>query len=367
MKKSLFLCTLFVLFCVKISAQDEAVRYYEEGPLTFEDFRGIPVKNDSSVTRIVYNIGYTLKRLRRNDSNLTILGTKNFMYPEVSYIRKSYRQQKLLDFNQVIFNLSEIERRRLHVKLLRKEDYNDSEEILNAHYLRAHDAGRQFIEQMEQLLDSLSISYLHMQLDSTQNLIDQIPIEAYPEVEARNFKCSFFLGYGRLIEDETLSKYLSINSGFVFGLDFFYRRFFFTTAVNMLSNKITADFQIGNEPWSRGDKGNINHGNFGLGYLIHEGRKSKIMPFLGFTNYVARNTQGEKELMFEENGWSYGLSYDFKFWKSVNFVKVPYRETTDHYLRLRLTVTDISYKPIEGNLIVLTVGYGYVIGGQKLK
>lgn len=362
------IASFFILLIIStiLFSQEKTIRYYEDGPLKFEDFKGKPLADDSVVTRLYSDIGFITKRLRVKDSILFVVETKNIMYPEVSFIRDSYRNSQRLAYNQLLFNMAEIERRKLQAKLIRKEDYTDAAEVLRAQYLSYQSKAKVLANKMRVLSDSSYIEYLYLQLDSTERIIEKLPLNQKPKVKPRNFKGGVFLGYSYAFADEKLSNYFNPNSGLSLGFDVFYKRVNLTIGVHLVASEVASDFQIGNELWKKEYNGGIDYGNFGLGYVIMDSKKTKVTPFVGFSSYTAYIEEEEEKYDFNDIGFSYGINYDYKFIKSVNFISVPYRETIEHYVKLRVSITQFDHNPIEGNLINLMIGYGYSIGGQKL-
>ena len=90
---------------------DSSVRYWDEGPLTFDNFSTRDTEWPA-ISQFGYNIMYSPKEWKIGNTVIRAYDSRSFMNPYSSWVHSKYRTDELLQYIQTEFDYVEICRRR---------------------------------------------------------------------------------------------------------------------------------------------------------------------------------------------------------------------------------------------------------------
>ena len=102
-------------------AAQELQRTWSLGPLTWDDFTATPTNADEN-SLLQYNIGFSPVQENIDGIKSFFYRAEAWMLPSSSWVTADHRTPQLLRYNQVIFDMLEVERRTLQRSLNTSDD-----------------------------------------------------------------------------------------------------------------------------------------------------------------------------------------------------------------------------------------------------
>jgi len=355
---------IFLVFISYHCLSQDNERLWEQGKLTWDDFQAEPLFSSPNDSELSYQLSYSTTRTKSADTVILKFKTKNYINPKISWIKESQKSEKLLRYNQVIFNIIELNRRKLQYDLHRIESVYQSESVFNTHNENLNYDLRLFYEKTKSG-NNLS------DLDSLENKISRKleanPLEIIPEFTEKNLGFGFNLGLGTGLFSGTINEYLSPTFNFIYGFDIAYKNAILFLNGSLSSSKVKRQFTENQLLWNEGIKTNIAILDVSLGYALVDNAKHKLTPYAGMGVFEVSVAENEGEAFNDHRitdfGLIYGLNYDFKFRKSLRFTPAPYangyREKTENNIRARLYITHPNFENMNGTSINLAISYSF--------
>ncbi|MCX2745431.1 hypothetical protein OO013_16245 [Mangrovivirga sp. M17] len=359
MKTTLLIFSFFVtLHC--FGQSDE--RQWEEGKLTWNDFKGEPFESSPSASELSYQLSYSTTKKRIGDTTFFFFQTRNYINPYISWVKESEKSDQLLRYNQVIFNILELHRRELQEELHRINNTDLAENKFRTQYQKCNYEIKQFQHETNSGTDKSALVYWDKKI--TQKLKDN-PFELIPEVSDRNFGYGINAGFGTGIMTGSISDFFSPTFNFVFGFDIAYKNTTLFLNGTLAGNRVKRDYTEDGFLWTKDLKTNVAIIDVSIGQTLIENSTHKLTPFagLGILEFSVANNEGEayEDHRIVNYGLIYGLNYDFKFRHAIRLTPSPfgakYKERAEHNIRVRLYATSSEYENMKGTSINLTVGY----------
>lgn len=359
MKKSTW---IFLFLCSLQTFGQSNERQWEAGDLTWEDFKGEPFISSSNSSELNYQLSYSTSKKKIGDTTLFIFQTRNFFNPNISWAKVSDKTDQLLRYNQVLFNILELHRRKLQSTLHRIENLSMAEEKFRIHSKASNYEIKKFQNETQQGTDLTSLD--HWELRIAKELKSN-PYEFVPEITDRNFGYGLNIGFGSGLLTGTIADHFTPTFNFMFGFDFAFKNTLFYFNGTLAGDRVKSDYIEDGILWPTDLKTNVVIVDVSIGQTLLDNSNHKLTPFagLGILEFTASNKEGEQ---FEDHrivnyGLIYGLNYDFKFKKSFRLIPPPYwgnyRERVEHNIRIRLYATSGKFENMKGTSINLTVGY----------
>lgn len=359
MKKALFIFSLFLtLQCLGQSNQ----RLWEDGKLSWDDFKGAPFTSSAHATELNYQLSYATVKKRIGDTTLYAFQTKNYFNPNISWVKNSYKSEELLRYNQVLFDILEVHRRRLQSTLHRIDDLYLAEEKFRTQYQNCNDEIKRFQEDTKSGTDTSALEYWKQRI--AQELSDN-PLELVPKLTDRNFGCGINVGLGTGVLTGTVSDFFTPTFNFMFGFDFAYKNTILFLNATLAGNSVKREYTEDGLLWPENLKTGVAIIDVSIGQILLDNAKHKITPFvgLGILEFTAAEREGEEyeEHRIVDYGLIYGVNYDFKIRNKIKLVAPPggshLRERSEKNLRIRLYATSAKFENMKGTSINMTVGY----------
>ena len=352
----------FLLFLTVLCFGQSDERQWEEGKLTWDDFKGEPFTSSTKASELNYQLSYSTTKKRIGDTTLFAFQTKNYINPNISWVKNAYKSDELLRYNQVIFNILELHRRRLQSQLHRIYNLNWAEEKLRTQYQNCNYEIKQFQNDTQLGTDESALEYWDQRI--AQELKDN-PFELVPEISDKNLGYGLNAGFGTGRLTGTISDSFTPTFNFMFGFDVAYKNTILFLNGTLAGNRVKSDYSEDGLLWPKDLKTNVAVLDVSIGQALIDNAKHKLTPFagLGILEFTAANREGEE---YEDHrivnyGLIYGLNYDFKFRKGIKLTPSPYgatlKERTEQNFRVKLYVTTAEYENMKGISINLTVGY----------
>jgi len=345
-------------------------RLWEEGELTWDDFKGEPFRLSPNSSELNYQMSYFPTKKRINNTTYLIYQTKNYINPNTSWVKESDKSFRLLRYNQVIFNILELHRRRLQAELQQVSQAFEAAEKFRTIYQNSTYEIRQFQDGTEMGTDASAIKLWDQMIDEK---LKDYPIEWIPEVSERNFGIGLNAGFGTGVLTGAFSDFFRPSFNFIFGFDLAYKNTTLFLNGTVARSKVKRDFTEDGLLWPDDLSTNVAVIDVSIGQTLIDGPKHKLTPFagLGILEFSAAKNEGEQfeDFRIYNYGLIFGLNYDFKFRKRVRLTPsrygTPFQERYEHNIRFKLYATSADFENIGGSSINLTIGYslfGRIIG-----
>jgi len=316
-----------------------------------------------NASELNYQLSYsTTKTKLPGNTTVFAFSTRNYMNPNISWVKDSHRSEKLLRYNQALFDILELNRRRLQSTLHRIDNLYAAEETFRIQYEACMYEVKRFREETASGTDRSALDYWERRLDRE---LEATPLGLVPEIADKMFGYGLNAGFGSGLLTGTIADHFTPTFNFVFGFDLAFRRTILYLNGTLAGNRVKKNYLQDGLLWPANLKTNVAVIDVSIGQTVVDNSKHKLTPFagLGILEFTAANREGEQ---FQDHrivnyGLIYGLNYDFTFKNSIRLTPSPFggsmRERVEQNIRVRLYATSGKFENMKGNSINLTVGY----------
>lgn len=359
MKKRILLIVLSTVFICVIKAQENR-KYWQEGKLTWQDFKVQNNKNGACELKFI--IGFKTGKHRYGDT--TVVGTETYCCSDrdLSWVHPDYKTEQYLRYNQVIFDIVEVQRRKLQYETtsLASKKFDDRFiEVYNAciseiekfrHASKSGQNSDTIIAWEKSLSERLGIKF----------------IEKKPEFSKRNFGYGFHAGLGKSVYTGTMGKYFKTKTSLTFGFDLAFRSsiFFFN---GIVAGGEVMETYLSEKNWYKGQEANIALTNVMYGYAIIDKSKLKLSPFAGLaiTGLYGDNYDDlDNPINKIDYNIAFGLNTDFKIGRRIKAFGA--KEFTENSIRARLYINrENFYTDVQGYSVNFSLGFS--IFGKRIR
>ena len=299
---------------------------------------------------------------RVNDTTLRIFRTENYINQNLLWVKDSDKSDQLLKYNQVLFNILEIHRRRLQNELHRVNSVNMARETLRTHNQNSNYEIKQFQNDTKLGTDQSALEFWD-QLTSRE--LHEYPFELVPQIVDRNFGYGLNTGFGRGVLTGSISDYFTPKINFMYGFDVAYKNTNLFLNGTLSRYRVKRDYTEDGMLWPENLKTNVAILDVSIGQTLIDNPNHKITPFVGFGLLEITASRGKGELYEDHRitnyGLIYGLNYDYKFRKGIRLTPshygITFRERVEQNIRVKLYVTPAVFENMRGASINLTIGY----------
>jgi hypothetical protein len=225
MKK--ILCLLLSLFCFEAIGQS-VERLWEEGKLSWDDFKGEPFLESANSSELNYNLSYITTKKKVGDTTLFMFETRNYMNPGISWVKESDKSEQLLKYNQLLFDILEIHRRKLQSTLHRLDNIYRAEDKFRTEFEYCNQELRRFRKETKQGADLAALEYWEKRI-STE--LGDNPFELIPEYDEGWFGYGMNAGFGTGLLTGSIGDHFTPTFDFTYGFDFAIKN---TASISML-------------------------------------------------------------------------------------------------------------------------------------
>ncbi|WP_139956884.1 hypothetical protein [Flavicella sediminum] len=360
MKKSLLILIAFNVFTTLSFGQNER-KYWSVGQLTWEDFKEERLEIRGSIPALY--LTYEQEKTKIKNTTINRIKAIAFINTENSFVDLKAKNDQILYYHQIEFDILEYYRRKLQT------------ELYNASYAFNIEAKLNGIK--EQLLDELDRFRVASHYSSNKEALDtwkttiskkleHTDPDPIPETIDRNFSYGGYFGIEHAFASNSLNKSIKPGIGLTFGLDFGWKKSLFSLNTNLIFIKLKEDLFL-KEQLFKDKKYGMALASFTYGYPIMENRKFKLTPFIGYgITEISERTEEENSFRTISSDIHYGLNFDYKFKNTLNLVPNFMNRKTrmDLFLRTRVYIAKSNFNAeFQGN----TINIGFLFGGNERK
>jgi len=340
-------------------------RLWEQGKLTWDDFNGTPpYANSKNASELNYTLSYYNTQKKVANTVFNFFTTKNSMNPDISWVKASSKSAQLLTYNQTLFNIIELHRRKLQKELYYVEFPFLAESKLRTSFQSYTYTIKEFQAQTEMGTNESELTYWNNKINTA---LQNTPLPELPEIEDGNWGVGMSIGVGTGIFTNTISNHFTSTTNLLFGFDIAYKKTILYLNGSLNFNKVKNDYTENGLTWNQGLKTGVAVIDVSIGQAIIDNNKHKLSPFagLGVLEFTPRSSKEVyDDYTIVDYNLMYGINYDFKFRRTINLSILPnsfaaYKDKTEHNIRLRLYATSGSYENMKGNSINLAIGYSF--------
>lgn len=355
--KYIFISIILALIFTSSICSQEFKREWKKGKLTWDDFS--EKDYDYSSTELNYFFGYKSDKQRFHDTILIRNFATIYMDKNLSWVNPQQKTEQNLKYNQVVFDIIELYRRKLQHEL----DISKSESTTDYQFSFIFESLK------TKLNDFRNESKNGNNLNSISKWENQIAIELMeyptynvPEFLESNFGYGLYLALGTGAFSGLLNKYFSQSFNLLYGFDFSYKKFMLFLNASLSAGKVSQSYLPNNQITSNKRTTNAII-DFSFGYVVLNKSKLKLTPFVGW-GITEININDESDLhndfRLSDGNIIFGLNADYKLWKKINLVPnllFNIKEKVETSIRARLYVSKVYYySDLNGYSINLGIG-----------
>ncbi|WGH74930.1 hypothetical protein P8625_12710 [Tenacibaculum tangerinum] len=357
---------ILVLLIVAESFSQEYRKNWSDGQLTWDDFRALPSNEKTSSLFYTLNYASDVKVI----DNVKYMGVfaNAYINKSLSFVKNDFKDTFHLDYNQVIFNLLELNKRKFQLEIFNVKNIyqinsllNDASDMLNeevAHFQKESNYGISYDVTKKWLLKT------EEELRKTSNYI-------IPNYRRSHWSYGMYLGVDFGAYNNPFKESLNNTLAFAMGLEGAYKKVTLGLNLSLTNSKVKKDIITNNLSIPQGDRVSIINLNATLGYPAYENEKIRVFPFIGYGVTTFGET-GDKKSKEETTSASsiFGINLDFKERKKVNFTPsfLNLREEGNGFIRTRFFISNTNVNPdLKGYSINVGVAYGFEARSISIK
>ncbi|MEX6626960.1 hypothetical protein [Tenacibaculum salmonis] len=354
MKKYIFI--FFILLTITVKSQEHR-KYWKDGKLTWNDFQAITDQNNASFLH--YNLLYKTDKKEIKNTIYNGVFADAYINKKLSFVKHNLKDKYLLAYNQVLFNILEINKRKLQQLIFNINNINE----LNSYLVDSNEfLNKQVYNFQKESNEGLSIDVINKWELKTAKELEESSNYFFIDYKKSNWTYGIFLGMDLGMYTGSYKQKFNNTLALAIGFEFSYKNVYLLTNISVTNSKLNNDLTDTNLFLAKGDKTVINNFNASLGYPVYQTEKIKLTPFVGYGITSFGEVSEEKNRQSISTGTSiFGLNLDFKNKKRVNFGPSVFniREEGNTYIRARIYVGNSNFNPnLKGYSINIGVAYG---------
>jgi len=358
MKKASLFTFLVVMLFINISAQEADFKYWHEGKLTWNDFKGekgFPLLE----SELKYFLTYASEKQKFNDTSVYRIYAKGYIDRDLSWSKTFKKTDQNLAYFQVVFDIVELQRRKLQNNLDRLDGVYNAENELRSAMDNCQKTLADFKKESQQGADTVAVQQWQKAIQSElENMADK----CIPVFTKRNFGYGMHAGFGKGFNTGTLKDNFPSTFNFIYGFDLAYKDITLFLCATLGSSKANRSYN-GEIIIPKDERAGVAIVDVSFGYPVVNNAKFKIMPFagLGILEYSEKPEPDKTNYnSMVAPGFLFGLNTDYKISKTLYFIPRTFlqtREYTEFSVRARLYVAHANLSPdMKGFSINLTLG-----------
>lgn len=358
MAKSLILTLTALLFSIGVIAQENK-KYWSEGKLSWSDFS--LKENSEGVSELMCFLRFNTGKEKSEGITVVRYITSCYMDNKLSWVNSSYQTEQYLRFNQVIFDIGEVYRRKLQYELDRANSQAEAERIFKYYHTLCNVEIDKFHRESNKGQYLKSIEFWEERISAELN---SLSTDIIPEFEHGSIGYAMHLGLGSGFFTSSLGQHFSPTFNIIYGFDFAYKKSNLFLNATLAWDKVKKDY-TSVPVWQMNQKVNVAIIEATYGYSLFENARFKICPFagLGITELTEANKEKpENRLRMVDYNLIFGINTDFKIKTRLQLVPNPFfngvKEKVETTIRTRLYVTNANYySDLKGYSVNFTIGF----------
>ena len=369
MRRLLSLAILLLLPAIILNAQKPGYKYWSSGKLTWEDYsKSTTQGNDGAASS--NSFGWETKDTTETFGNLSVhrVSSQVYLNKAQSWVNPSYATEEQLRYNQLFFDLNELECRKMLREIYDPETSFDVD-FVQDYYIGVTASRMSEINLMsDHGSDAATLSYFDAIIQSQLATLPRTPFKAS---SLKKGKHGFGArgGVGMEIFLDEAGKYLSPMYMMDFGLRYYYYNFFVDANFGVGGLRSRQSFTAsGQDIINKSALSDLQVGAF-AGYNLYDGRWFRIAPIAG-VGYHAVSIMGDDEdddapTVLKGMRITGGIDFDIKF-DSQAYLYPGDRSIIENNVNLRVYVAKTGFNAgLDG--LSLNFGIAYLFQGWALK
>ncbi len=363
--KNILMRILFLLLFLQSSIfyAQEYGRSWSKGKLTWNDFK--TKENTIKSSELKYVFGYKEQKKKVNDTIIKKLVAYGNIDNLQSWVNKKAKNSQLLRYNQLLFDIVEIQRREFQNKLNNTNSIYGIDNIL-------HNQNTLLLDEVERLNHYSNFGKNLEAIKTWESLISkklkQIVVDN--SFSKRNFGIGISLGLSTSILSKNLNTYFK-NSliNFNFGFDFAYKKHYLFLNGIMGNTKVSKELLINSQDWKTNQNTNFTIIDFSYGYAILDHSKIKLTPFLGL-GITEFSVNKDKELRLVDYNVLAGINLYYKYKKTLNLISnssfISQKEYRESSISTRLFINKAAFGNfLNGYSVNISIGINWFVHTLK--
>lgn len=388
MRKITFLIYLFCGVASLCAATIVGQRSWEEGALSWADFKGNPlIKNSQSYMSV--ELLQDSRVITQEHMQSFSISAKAVMYPEKSYVDSADRTDLKLRYFQAQFDLLEVMRRRFQSELAQGISGIEADRRLTFYANLYNSECRRMAEETDNGGDDARLQFFEYDI---RRQLEDIGMPPVPNVVPSKFKYGFFLGTGMVWQLGELSDAFSSTWDFTFGLKASYRRFNVEGMITYGNPSLNYPNLVNTEYDGLGYRANVKNANylaigFNGGFSVFSNKHLSVSPYIG--GMWTSNTWTSRPMTQTDDGWitdgmqqkmdvsdfnlTFGINFEWHFHSVVTNFPFLGSLREEYISNLRLTpymirsVYGNANRPLSGWQIGFMLSYSGVARALGIK
>lgn len=360
--KKVFIITLLLSLNFKTKAQDYR-KYWKDGKLTWNDFQAKHTKNHSS--HLAYVLLYQTDKKTINNINYHGVFSNAYIDKSLSFSHPNLKDEYHLKYNQVIFNLVEIEKRKLQKRIYSLSNVYEINSIFSD---TKSQLDRKILDFQEEGNYGLQRDVTDKWLTKTEQELLTTKSFEIPDFRKSKWTYGMYGGVDYSMYGDTYKEIFNNTIALTLGFEFSYKKLYLGLNISLTNSKLNNNLTDNSFTILKGEKSIISTFNASLGYPIYETEKFRLMPFVGYGLTAFGETGKDKNKDETTSGTSFfGINLDFKNRKTINFTPSLFnvREEGYSYFRARFFIGKSNFNPnLKG--YSFNIGLAYGIEGKLL-
>jgi hypothetical protein len=303
---------------------DENLRTWEKGKLTWNDFKGDP---PPSGYMLYYGLDLHPQKYKCHDTTFVRPVVYAIIDPQKSYAAPSIQNAQYLQYNQLVFDLVELNRRKFQIEL--------NNEFANP----ANKSGWYAVDNSQMLLDNTwrstnnqietmsaetnrgKDSVLYSQwLNFAQLQLEQKPAPnqtLIPKFSAKTFGVGFSFSPMFMATSGNISAYIPSVVGGGMEAFFSYKKHRISDIIGFADPKLVK--QLPNTDWAEGTTLRLQSAALMYGYELIDTKKWRIVPQIGYTGFnYTRQSDKEKTIQYDVSALGACIDAEYKILKHLD-------------------------------------------------
>ena len=361
MKKILTTVVIGLISASALFAQN-TMRSWSDGRLTWSDFME-RTGDLTHASEFRYVFSFASDRQRFGDTTVLRIVANAYMDRSLSWINSDRKTEQVLIYNQVLFEIVELHRRRLQMELDRLRHMFDVHAIFQS---RNNLLIREINTFQEETNWGANLNALTAWQWRIAYELTGYAESGMPELDFRS-EWGMHLGFGSSGFTGAIGDHFNPTFNFAFGFDFSFRKHTLFLNGNLGWGSVRQDYFLEHN-WYSGQRINLAVLNIAYGYVLHDDGRFRVTPFVGFgvtelSKQQERNNTDDIPRLANGNV-VFGVSADYRFRRKMvrlfpnsNPFSLGVREQMSASIRARLYVTRANFAPdMSGYAINFTVG-----------
>lgn len=337
MKKRIYLSIFCTLFTITSMAQSGA-HTWKMGPLTWNDFHHNTAINGKT-SYLEYFLNFDHREIMVDNIKYSIPAIRAYTTNEYSWADTAYRTPLLLAYNQCLFDLVEVHRRKLE-KELGQTSIWDRDEFIKKGIRRLDEDLVRAETEMKQGCDSTALKRWQTMV---KHNLDSITPFTPTRFEDGNFGLGATFGLGFKGIAGSLSDYFTNGGGMDFSFDIISKRHYFTWGTyvgwagcrqNVWNKRFFDELEVTppteevyyypdgsyEEPLIyKGELATCLDMYWAYGYTVFNNNVHKITPFVGI-GLEGFYTSDDDEVSYGRTAfsWHFGLDYNWQYSNTID-------------------------------------------------